>query len=114
MGLTFHPGDSQWDHGSYARFRRQLARYEGIRDLEKWRKNPFREDEQPTVLFPLLDAGDVHGFISGPQCERMLPRLLAIMECHETEFDPFDLQAFEALIEGMDHCARHGCALTCG
>ena len=112
MGLSFSPGTASWPYEGYAHFREQLAMWEGIDDLRAWWNNPFREDEQPTALAPLLDSSDVRGFISGPQCASMIPRLKAILKFHDMSH--FDRSNLQALVKGMEHCAEHGCALAWG
>lgn len=123
MGLSFTPGGAQWDYIGYSIFRLKLAALEGI-DLDKMRgftDDPLPRDweDYPTALEPLLNSSDVHGFISGDACRKMLPRLRAVAEqwaasAHPTENEQFDLQALRALITGMEHCAEHGCALSYG
>lgn len=123
MGLSFRPGDAQWDHIGYSMFRRRLAALDGI-ELDKMRgftADPLPRDweDYPTALEPLLNSSDVHGFISGESCRKMLPRLRVVADQWAAEPDPddhevFDLQALRSLIDGMEHCAAHGCALSYG
>ena len=123
MGLSFSPGGAQWDYAGYDMFRHRLAALDGI-DLDKMRgftSDPLPRDweDYPTALEPLLNSSDVHGFISGEACRKMLPRLRAVADQWSTAPDPteneqFDYQALRALIEGMEHCAEHGCALSYG
>jgi hypothetical protein len=123
MGVSFSPGGAQWDHFSYGAFRRRLAILDGI-DLDKMRgfsteDLPRDWEDYPTALEPLLNSSDVHGFISAESCRRMLPRLRVVAEQWSAAADPndneaFDLQALRSLIDGMEHCADHGCALQYG
>jgi hypothetical protein len=123
MGLSFRPGNAQWDYIGYGMFRRRLAALDGI-DLDKMRgftKDPLPRDWEdfPTALEPLLNSSDVHGFISGEDCRKMLPRLRVVAEQwtavpNPNENEAFDLQALGSLIDGMEHCADHGCALAYG
>lgn len=123
MGLSFSPGGAQWDYMGYSMFRQRLAALDGI---ELGRMRGFSEDplprdweDYPTALEPLLNSGDVRGFISGADCRKMLPRLRVIAEQWAAKPDPndneaFDLQALRSLIGGIEHCADHGCALSYG
>lgn len=127
MGVSFSPSGAQWDHFGYGMFRRRLAALEGI-DLDKMRgftTDPLPRDweDYPTALEPLLNSSDVHGFISSENCRRMLPRLRVIAEQWRKELqaatgemphEEYDQSSLEALIEGMTHCAEHGCALQYG
>lgn len=113
MGLSFSPGGASWDHHGFNRMREQLAHFEGIDDLRAWWKNPLR-DGQDTPLYDLLDAEDVRGFFSAYQCERMLPRLKAILRDLPDRLHPYDHSNLQALVEGMEHCAGHGCAMSWG
>jgi hypothetical protein len=107
----------------YKMFRTRLAAMDGI-DLDKMdgfttEPLPREWEDYPTALEPLLNSSDVHGFISGEACRKMLPRLRAVADQWAAEPDPtdneqFDLQALRSLIEGMEHCAEHGCALSYG
>lgn len=123
MGLSFSPGGAQWAYGGYAMFRRRLAALDGI-DLNKMRG--FTEDplprsweDFPTALEPLLNSSDVQGFISAEDCRKMLPHLRVIAEQWAAEpnlngNEAYDLQALRSLLDGMAHCAEHGCALSYG
>lgn len=123
MGLSFSPGGAQWDYMGYKMFRTRLAAMDGI-DLDKMdgfatEPLPRDWDDYPTALEPLLNSSDVHGFISGEACRKMLPRLRAVADQWAAAPDPtenerFDLQALRSLIAGMEHCAEHGCALSYG
>jgi hypothetical protein len=123
VGLSFSPGGAQWDYAGYGMFRQRLASLDGI-DLDKMRgfsTEPLPRDweDYPTALEPLLNSGDVHGFISAESCRRMLPRLRVVAEQWSAVPSPndneaFDLQALQSLIGGMEHCADHGCALQYG
>jgi hypothetical protein len=123
MGVSFSPGGAQWDYIGYGMFRRRLAALDGI-DLDKMRgftADPLPRDweDYPTPLEPLLNSSDVRGFISAEDCRRMLPRLRVVAEQWAANPDPndneaFDLQAVRSLIDGMEHCADHGCALSYG
>jgi hypothetical protein len=123
MGISFSPGGAQWDSIGYAIFRLRLAALDGI-DLDKMRgfsADPLPRDweDYPTPLEPLLNSSDVHGFISAESCRKMLPRLRVVAEQwtsapNENENETFDLQALGSLIDGMEHCADHGCALQYG
>jgi hypothetical protein len=123
MGLSFRPGDAQWDYIGYSMFRKRLAALDGI-ELDKMRgftEDPLPRDweDYPTALEPLLNSSDVHGFISGEDCRKMLPRLRVVAEQWTAEPNPndneaFDLQALRSLISGIEHCADHGCALAYG
>lgn len=124
MGISYSPGGAEWSHEGYHMFRRRLAALDGI-DLDRMRGYtatgavPLDWEDYPTALEPLLNSNDTHGFISGEACRRMLPRLRVIADGWATQTDPddneaHDLQALQALIEGMEHCAEHGCALSYG
>lgn len=123
MGVSFSPGGAQWDYVSYSMFRQRLASLDGI-DLNQMRgfstdAIPRDWEDYPTPLEPLLNSSDVHGFISSESCRRMLPRLRVIAEQwsgapNPNDNESFDLQALRSLIEGMEHCADHGCALQYG
>lgn len=141
MSISFSPGGAQWDSISYGMFRRRLAALDGI-DLDKMRgftADPLPRDweDYPTALEPLLNSSDVHGFISGTDCGRMLPRLRAVLHLWESQVEArrwtqhatedalakagqevnalmLDMSRLRALIVGMEHCAEHGCALTYG
>lgn len=113
MGISFNPGGVSWSHGEYGELRRKLAALEGIDDIEAWWKDPFRA-ESPTALVPLLDAEDVHGFISGPSCREMVPRLKAIVKFNGDYLGQSDCVRLTSLIAAMEHCAQHGCALAFG
>lgn len=123
MGLSFSPGNAQWSYVGYGMFRKRLAALDGI-DLDKMRgfsSDPLPRDWEdfPTPLEPLLNSSDVHGFISGEACRRMLPRLRVVAEQWAADPAPddngaYDLQGLRSLIDGMEHCAEHGCALSYG
>lgn len=123
MGLSFSPGGAQWDYVGYSMFRQRLAALDGI-ELDKMRgfssePLPRDWDDYPTPLEPLLNSSDVHGFIHASDCKRMLPRLHAVVQQWTADPSPsdneaFDLQALRSLIDGMQHCADHGCALSYG
>jgi hypothetical protein len=122
MGISFRPGDAQWDYIGYSMFRQRLAALDGI-DLTRMRgfgaDEPLDWEDFPTALEPLLNSSDVHGFISGESCRKMLPRLRVVADQWAVEPEPnaneeFDLQSLRSLIEGMGHCAEHGCALAYG
>ena len=127
MGVSFSPGGAQWDYVGYGMFRRRLAALDGI-DLDRMRgftEDPLPRDREdfPTALEPLLNSSDVHGFISSESCRKMLPRLRVIAEqwashlaasTDELPHERYDQPNLEALIEGMAHCAEHGCALQHG
>lgn len=127
MGLSFRPGNAQWDYVGYSMFRKRLAALDGI-DLEKMRgftEDPLPRDWEdfPTALEPLLNSSDVHGFISAESCRKMLPHLRVIAEqwrvelaaaTREMPHEEYDQPNLEALINGMEHCAEHGCALSYG
>jgi hypothetical protein len=123
MGVSFSPGGAQWDYVGYGMFRSRLAALDGI-DLDKMRgftTEPLPRDweDYPTALEPLPNSSDVRGFISSDDCRRMLPRLRVVADQWGTapspnENEAFDLQALRSLIEGMEHCAGHGCALQYG
>ena len=127
MGISFSPGGAQWDYVGYGMFRRRLAALDGI-DLDRMRGFstevlPQDWEDFPTALEPLLNSGDVRGFVSSDACGRMLPRLRVIAEqwaghlaasTDELPHERYDQPNFEALIEGMAHCAEHGCALQYG
>lgn len=121
--ISFSPGDAQWDSSSYSVFRRRLAALDGI-DLDRMRGFstdvlPRDWEDYPTALEPLLNSNDVHGFISSEACRRMLPRLRVVAARWRSEEDTgstvsADLSRLGALIDGMTHCAGHGCALQYG
>jgi hypothetical protein len=127
MGVSFSPGGAQWDYVGYGMFRRRLAALDGI-DLDKMRgfttePLPHDWDDYPTALEPLLNSSDVRGFISSESCRRMLPRLSAVADqwrselaaaTEENPHEAYDQPSLESLIEGMTHCAEHGCALQYG
>jgi hypothetical protein len=123
VGISFSPGGAQWDSIGYAIFRLRLAALDGI-DLDKMRgfsADPLPRDweDYPTALEPLLNSSDVHGFISSENCRRMLPRLRVVAEQWAVAPNPkdsevLDLRRLRSLIDGMGHCADHGCALQYG
>jgi hypothetical protein len=66
-------------------------------------------DEIRSALKPLLNHSDCDGYLHGYECEEVLPRLRVIVAA----WDPadYDTKQAAALIEGMEHCIEHGCAM---
>lgn len=119
MGLDISPGGAHWSYGGFADFRRKLAKefdieldtMEGfVADGRKW----WDYDETVPIV-PLLHHSDCDGTIGGWECEAMLPTLRLIYNKWVAENGDgmnYHLGPFEQLIEGMEHCAEHRCAMS--
>lgn len=113
MGLDISPGNFSMSYGGFHQFRVLIAEAEGI-DLMKMSGfgDPgygWTVDDEPiTVLEPFLHHSDCEGFITGWECEEMLPRLREIIESLDDAYKTRGL----LLIEAMEHCADHGCAMV--
>ncbi len=127
MGISFDPGGAQWAEGLFRQLQEQIAAWEGI-DLPQMRGYGGTVDwDDQTPLVPFFYSYDfsdesiaagfpamVRGFWSASQCEKMLPRLKALMTFHGDALEPYHRRNLPALIAGMEHCAQHGCAMSYG
>ena len=115
MGLRINPGGASWAYGGFMRFRERLAEAEGLvlgemvgfGGEKPWE---FTSGNPVTTLAPLLNHSDCDGYLSGWQCEEVLPRLRSIVASWD-DYD-YDRRQGQALIAGMEHCAEHRCALV--
>ena len=117
MGLDISPGDASWSYHGFGRFRERLAKAEGLvlSDMEGFggtaeegRQKPWDGVDSPLV--PLLNHSDCDGYLHGYECEQVIPRLREIVS--QWPESDYDRRNAEALIEGMEHCVQHGCALV--
>lgn len=122
MGLDISPGGAQWSYGGFMAFRERIAALEPIpplREMEGFAKDgdgiPWSTVERHTSLVPLLHHSDCDGYLEDHECEQMLPRLRQIHEQMSDDFpDNYDKQQLGALIDGMEHVVKHGCAMVFG
>jgi hypothetical protein len=137
MGLDISPGGAHWAYSGFHRFRERLAAEEGLvlgqmegywlppdsemaylsdRDFQGPAR-PWQEDgEYITPLGPLLDHSDCDGVLLPYECETVLPRLREIVEkwdaADQHNDTDHDVSRAFRLIEGMEHCVEHGCAMV--
>jgi len=119
MGLGISPGGASWSYHGFGRFRERLAEAEGFNLREMRGFKPFDApetwvgkswDDVETPLKPLLNHSDCDGYLDDYECEEVLPRLREITVGWPR--DDYDRRQVQALIEGMEHCIEHGCALV--
>lgn len=118
MGIDFSHTKAQWAYSGFNRFRRALAKHEGI-DLDAmegfrpyddptWVGKPW--DSVTTALKPLLDHSDCDGELSPEDCATVAPRLRKVIEAvWPAGFDySYDRRAGLLLAEGMEAAAAAG------
>lgn len=114
MGLDISPGGAYWSYTGFNRFRTRLAAEDGITldAMDGFAIYGKSWDDAETTLTPLLHHSDCDGYIDSGECEEMLPRLREIRN-KWLDVEPFDRDGVQLclLIEGMEHCANHDCAL---
>ena len=115
MGVDIFPSGAQWSYMGFAAFRKKLAQADGI-DLKQMygyvangKSWTGFDGENITPLAPLLNHSDCDGFLQPYECEEVLPRLNQIISTWpDTDLDKSSAQL---LIEGMEHCVEHRCAM---
>ena len=120
MGLSINPGHATWAYSGFMAFRERLAAAEGLnlREMKGFggEKSWDTSNGDPiTTLKPLLYHSDCDGHLDPWECEQVLPRLRAIVREWDADGSwGYDTDQASRLIDGMEHCVAHGCALVFG
>lgn len=123
MGVNFSHDGPQWDHIGFGRFRKELARHEGI-DLDRMegfkpmfvsyeRWHPISWNAVDTPLKPLLDHDDHDGELTPDECRTVAPRLREVVKemwplGYAFGTDRRTRQRALALADAMDRAAASG------
>lgn len=104
MGLDI--GQAQWSYARFAKFRQELAEFEGI-DISEMRgyggSTPW--EQHPTELRPLLDHSDCDGHLAPDECAQVAGRLQQLVPSLSDEYDRTN---GDVLVREMLHAARRG------
>src|SRR3546814_12914881 len=87
MGLDCSHTGAHWAYSGFTRFRRALAKHEGI-DLDAMEGFQRHGDDRPRVswntvttpLKPLLDHSDCDGELTPEECRQVAPRLREVVK----------------------------------
>ena len=106
MGLDFNHSEAHWSYGGFMKFRKRLARLDGLGDLMDYDGYGGTKEFPDIPMRDFYDHSDCDGELTPDQMRIILPRFRELIKMMEEENieDDWDVESATILADDMECC----------